>query len=156
MKALKHLLLYVQHTRDYAMHFSRTRDMADEILEVVTDAGWRGDEHGRSTSGAVLSLSGWTLQTLSRTQSVVALSSCEAELLAMSVGVGEANMIQSLLSEFGVKVIIHLKSDSSSARAVTQRRGLCKLRHIDLRELWLQQEVRDGTLLVEAVSTDEH
>eukprot|EP00972_Heterocapsa_arctica_P108087 15918580-Heterocapsa_arctica.AAC.1 len=74
--------------------------MADEILEVVTDAGWRGDEHGRSTSGAVLSLSGWTLQTLSRTQSVVALSSCEAGLLAMSVGVGEAKLIQLLLSEF--------------------------------------------------------
>eukprot|EP00972_Heterocapsa_arctica_P058445 8622557-Heterocapsa_arctica.AAC.1 len=61
--------------------------MVDDMLEVMTDAGWRGDEQGRSTSGAILSLSGWTLQTLSRTQSVVALSSCEAELLAMSIGV---------------------------------------------------------------------
>eukprot|EP00972_Heterocapsa_arctica_P043649 6445789-Heterocapsa_arctica.AAC.1 len=52
MKALKHLLRYIQHTRDYVMHFSRTRNMTDDILEVVTDAGWRGGEHGRSTSGA--------------------------------------------------------------------------------------------------------
>eukprot|EP00972_Heterocapsa_arctica_P058012 8558555-Heterocapsa_arctica.AAC.1 len=73
LKTLKHLLRYVQHTRDYAMHFGRKRETADENLEVVTDAGWRGDEHGRSTSGAVLLLSGWTLQTLARTQSVVAL-----------------------------------------------------------------------------------
>eukprot|EP00972_Heterocapsa_arctica_P059905 8836116-Heterocapsa_arctica.AAC.1 len=65
----------------------------------------------------------------------------------MSVGVGEAKLTQSLLSEFGAKLIMHLKSDSSSARAVTHCRGLGKLRHIALRELWLQQEVRDGALL---------
>eukprot|EP00972_Heterocapsa_arctica_P084222 12408633-Heterocapsa_arctica.AAC.1 len=94
MKALKHRLCYAQHTRDYVMHFNKTGVMTNDILEVVTDAGWRGDERGRSTSGAVLSLSGVTLQTLSRTQSVVALSSCEAELLAMSVGVGEAKLTQ--------------------------------------------------------------
>eukprot|EP00972_Heterocapsa_arctica_P039496 5816325-Heterocapsa_arctica.AAC.1 len=65
----------------------------------------------------------------------------------MSVGVGEAKLTQLLLSMFGVKLVIHLRTDLSSARAVTQRRGLGKLRHIALRELWLQQEVRDGTLL---------
>eukprot|EP00972_Heterocapsa_arctica_P099091 14623138-Heterocapsa_arctica.AAC.1 len=69
MKALKHLLRYIQHTCDYVMHFSTTNNTVDDMLEVMTDAGWRGVEQGRSTSSAILYWSGWTLQTLSRTQS---------------------------------------------------------------------------------------
>ena len=89
----------------------------------------------------------------SRTQSVVALSSCEAELIAMSSGATDAKLVQSLLSEFGERYVIQLVTDSSSARAVTQRRGLGRLRHIALRELWLQQEVRDGAIVVGTVPT---
>ena len=74
----------------------------------------------------------------------------------MSVGAGEAKLAQSLLSELGDKKIIHLITDSSSARAITQRRGPGKLRHIVLRELWLQEEVRSGAITVGAVPTQEN
>eukprot|EP00972_Heterocapsa_arctica_P058149 8579017-Heterocapsa_arctica.AAC.1 len=50
MKALKHLLRYVLHIYDYDVHFCKMRDTVGEILEVVRDAGWRGDEHRRSMS----------------------------------------------------------------------------------------------------------
>ena len=142
-KSLKHLVRYVTGTKeDYTLGLEdkeseyQKNNMNEEVhLEIITDANWRGEADGKSTSGGVLRLGSWILQTRSRTQSVVALSSCEPELLSMSVGAGEARLAQSLLSELGEKRIIHLITESSGARAITQRRGPGKLRQIALREL---------------------
>ena len=41
---------------------------------------------------------------------------------------------------------IVLKLDSASAKAIAERQGCGKLRHIHIRLLWLQDEVLAGTL----------
>ncbi len=42
-------------------------------------------------------------------------------------------------------------TDSSAAKSFVCRRGLGKLRHLQIRDLWLQTEVRDGRLEVRKV-----
>ena len=85
-----------------------------------------------------------------RTQASVALSSCEAELLAGTAAVGDAIQMSHILRflvnvsalENSSKVTLTLHTDSSSAKAAWQRRGSGRLKHIDTRMLWLQRMLR--------------
>eukprot|EP00972_Heterocapsa_arctica_P102035 15034379-Heterocapsa_arctica.AAC.1 len=65
----------------------------------MADASWASNEGRRSTTGGIAFFRGVVIATWSRTQPVVALSSCEAELLAVSVAVQEGRLIQSILEE---------------------------------------------------------
>ena len=81
------------------------------------------------------------LKSWSTTQSVIALSSGEAEYYSMvkggSVGLG----VQAMLQEIGIKLELVIKCDASAAVGIVMRRGLGKLRHIDLTQLWLQEKL---------------
>ena len=84
------------------------------------------------------------IKSWSNTQSVIALSSGEVEYYSMvkggSVGIG----VQAMLKEIGVNLQIVIKCDASVAVGIVMRRGLGKLRHIDLTQLWLQEKVVHG------------
>ena len=49
-----------------------------------------------------------------------------------------------------------LKSDASAAIAIASRRGLGKVRHIEVCQLWLQEKARSGEVKVVKVGTDEN
>ena len=65
-------------TKDYVLVLGDKKieyeknNMNEEVrLEIITDANWRGEADAKSTSGGVLRLGSWILQTWSRTQPVV-------------------------------------------------------------------------------------
>ena len=45
--------------------------------------------------------------------------------------------------------------DSEAAESFVGRRGLGRMRHIEVRDLWLQEEVRNGKVKVEMVKGTE-
>eukprot|EP00973_Karenia_brevis_P015872 2172423-Karenia_brevis.AAC.1 len=49
-----------------------------------------------------------------------------------------------------------LGTDSSAAKSFVCRRGLGKMRHLEIRDLWLQKEVYDGRLIVSKVPGEEN
>ena len=74
---------------------------------------------------------------------MVALSSAEAELYAAIKGACESLGAASLKEDFGEHTDIQMHMDASAAIGIVERKGLCKMRHLDLNNLWLQeQEVR--------------
>eukprot|EP00972_Heterocapsa_arctica_P093703 13822580-Heterocapsa_arctica.AAC.1 len=79
---------------------------------------------------------GVLLTCWSRTQPVVALSTAEAELLAMTTGVQEGQFARHLLAELSVNAKVTVFSDSSAARAVVARRGVGKMKHLAVRDIW--------------------
>ena len=96
------------------------------------------------------------LKSWSATQSVVSLSSGEAEYYAMvkggSIGIG----FQGLLKEVGCQSKIVLKCDASAAVGIVKRRGVGRIRHIDVTQLWLQEKVADGVIEINKVNTKEN
>ncbi len=64
-----------------------------------------------------------------------------------SVGLG----IKALLADLGVKRGIKLKTDASAAKGIASRRGLGKVRHIEVSQLWLQEREGDGIKLHRAM-----
>ena len=76
----------------------------------------------------------------SKTQAVVALSSAEAELYAAVKGACEALGAVSLEHDFGADVKVQMHMDASAAIGIVERKGLCNMRHLDLNNLWLQEQ----------------
>ena len=96
------------------------------------------------------------IKSWSTTQSVIALSSGEAEYYGMVKGASVGLGLQSVLSDFNISVSLTLKSDASAAIAIASRRGLGKVRHIEVCQLWLQEKVRKGDIKVVKVGTGEN
>ena len=151
MRQLKRLLRYVKGTEDMSTVFE-VRDSNDrrqqlvKRLEVYTDSDWASDQTSRkSTSGAVIMAEGMRLPAHSRGQASVALSSCEAEVIAASEGIKEALLLQEVLMFAGLgHYEIEIKVDSSAAHAFFHRRGVGRMKHIDSRILWLQDLIAAG------------
>ena len=96
-------------------------------------------------------MGGHLLTHWSRTQSCVALSSGEAELNAMLKTACEGLGLQYLLQEIGVERELLLRGDSSASHGVLQRIGSGKIKHLQTRQLWLQEKVYEGAVVVQKV-----
>ena len=87
------------------------------------------------------------LKTWSSTQSSPALSSCEAEYYAVVDGASRGLGMQTAAKELGVDVAdmtVSMATDSSGAKSFASWRGSGRIRHIEVKWLWLQQAVAEG------------
>ena len=96
------------------------------------------------------------IKSWSSTQSVIALSSGEAEYYGIVKGASVGMGLQAVLRDFEVETSITIKSDATAAIAIASRRGLGKVRHIEVCQLWLQEKVRQGDIKVVKVGTSEN
>lgn len=116
---------------------------------------------GKSTTSGMVFLNGNLILSMCKTQATVSLSSCEGELMAMTHMTAEAIMIGSVCrfllnisdcltsQEFDFAVY----TDSSSAKSIGQRRGVGRLKHLDIRLLWIQRFVKQRFLRLKKIHT---
>ena len=126
MTALRHLVRYYRTTSDLELRIqpkTRTRvpEGEPELLstEAYSDSDWAGcRDTRRSTSGGMIYFEGAVLSFWSRTQTTIALSSCEAELYAINMATIEALNVKSTIEEQikNCKTNITVYTDSSSAK----------------------------------------
>ena len=77
------------------------------------------------------------------TQSTLCLSSGESSLHGITTGVPTGFGMQSIANylEFDISVRIH--SDACAAIGIARRRGFGKIQHLDVKDPWVQQNIRD-------------
>eukprot|EP00972_Heterocapsa_arctica_P068482 10117639-Heterocapsa_arctica.AAC.1 len=97
--AAKRILRYLQGTAEKVLRIVIDKKLAMDQIDVMVDASWANAADRKSTSGGDLRLQGLLLATWSRTQSVIAQSSCEAELLGLNTGAVEGKLAASILKE---------------------------------------------------------
>lgn len=148
---LVHLARYLQGTKDVMLKLG-TAGGGEEII-AYADASWASSSGRRSTSGGIVIYAGVILTSWSRTQGRLALSSCEAELVALTVAGQEASFVRTMMEEIGEPTRVRLYTDSTSAHQIAERRGLGRLKHVELRWLWMQDEFRAGRLEITRVNT---
>ena len=119
------------------------------------DAPWKGLRDERGTFGYLLKYRGVVIKTNSRTQEVVALSSAEAEILALAEAVKDAMLLRTI-KEIRIDIVITAWSDITACIQSTFRRGLGRLRHIDLRLIWLQDLIREKVLVMQHIPTERN
>ena len=149
--SLKRCLRYLKGSREDTFRLTWREDDADDlqVLRVTADANWGAKPDRRSTSGIIVWWKGIPLMFSSRTQATISLSTAEAELAALTSGVADAMLVKSMLSELGVEVKLKACSDSSSALAIASRLGPGRVRHLQIKQLWIQDEVQSGRLTLQ-------
>ena len=60
------------------------------------------------------------------------------------------------MNDLGVYRKLKCKTDASVAKSIASRRGAGKIRHIEVNQLWLQQRVANGDVLIEKCGTGEN
>ena len=143
---LKKLARYLVGCREVKWYYRWQSDDVDKI-EVHTDSDWAGCRRTRrSTSGGCITIGKHMLKSWSTTQATVALSSAEAEFQAMIEGATRSLGLQSMLCELGAPMEVVLWTDSSAAKSYSSQRGLGRIRHLEVKNLWLQEIVCRGRL----------
>ena len=92
------------------------------------------------------------LKSWSSTQATIAMSSAEAEFYALVEGAARGIGLQSLMREFGIETKDVLATDSSAAKSFSSQRGLGRMRHIEVKNLWLQESICRGRISIVKVS----
>ena len=80
------------------------------------------------------------VRTWSKAQATIATSSAESELLASVKGAAESVGIVSLGADLGLTLKVRLHMDAAAALGILERRGVGKVRHLDVGTLWLQEK----------------
>ena len=131
----------------------RPRHNTDLKIEAYTDADWAGQSDRHSITGGLLVLDGVNVSSWARTQKAIATSSGESELYALSVGAAEALGLRELLIDIGLPTTVRLRCDSTAAMGTATRQGLRRMKHVQVRDLALQQWIADGRLTLQKVAS---
>ena len=99
---------------------------------------------------------GHLLKHWSSTQQTMALSSGEAELKGIVKGAAKGIGMQNIAKDLRIYYDIHLYTDSSAAMGMVARKGMGKVRHVEVSELWIQDAVRNKVLSVNKVKGDDN
>ncbi len=110
----------------------------------------------KSLSGGVIVRGTHFLKGWSRTQQCITLSSAEAELVAMCKLSAELLGVLSMLKDLGESKTGTVLADSTAALAIADRKGSGKLRHINIRLLWIQERKNKEELTSEKVLGTEN
>ena len=96
------------------------------------------------------------LQCYSSTQPTVALSSGEAELGGICRGASKALGLQSVAQDLGMAFAVDVLTDATAAIGICRRKGLGKIRHLAVADLWVQERLRAGEFTLTKVASTEH
>ena len=80
------------------------------------------------------------LKAWSKTQSIIAKSSAESELYGIIKGSSEGLGLVALAGDFGSSVKVRVHVDATAAMGIVERRGLSRVRHIEVDHLWIQEQ----------------
>ena len=150
MKKLKRLARYLVEVPEVEIVFRA--DGEEDWMDAYSDSDWAGCKSTRkSTSGGLLCWGGCLMKSWARTQASLALSVGEAEYYATVSAAAEALGFRSLMKDLGIDLKIRIWTDSSAAKSIASRTGLGKLRHLDVRILWVQKKVREHELYMKKV-----
>ena len=158
---LRRLGRYLAGTTRAKLFVSRPQCTSNKTRQIVvwtySDYAGAGDKQTRkSTLCALVFCDGAFVHGHSRRQTVVVTSSAEAEYHSLAAGLQEALAARSILQELGETVEIEVKCDPSAARAMANKVGLGRTKHVDVKYLWVQQAIQHRFARVAPVSSNEN
>ena len=148
--AVKRVLRYVSATLDYELCFK----CSHESLKVFgfSDADWGSSEDRRSTTGYCFKVGSRIVSWKSKKQQTVALSSCEAEYMALSAATQEALFINQLISDMDNDYKHENKptvlcSDNQGAIALAKNPvNHQRSKHIDIKYHFIRSQIGNGKI----------
>ena len=130
---------------------------SQDLISGYGDSDWAGDRKTRkSTSGGGVMVGSHLLHHYSNSQANIALSSAEAELNASVKLSAECLGVRNMLHDLGHEVGIMICTDSSADKGILTRRGCGKIKHLCAKQLWVQEYVIRGEIVVVKIPRKEN
>ncbi|KAG5716206.1 hypothetical protein E4T56_gene10740 [Termitomyces sp. T112] len=150
-QAVKHLMQYVQGILDYKIEYSTdTAASSPSPFIAFADADHSSNlDNGQLTTGSILLVTSGTVSWMSKLQTIVALSSMEAEFVAASETGHELCWLRNFLADIGMpqSIPLMLNLDNQSAILVSkQPEHMGCLKHLDQHWFWLQQAIYNSKI----------
>ena len=153
LERARNVLRYLRAHRDVGLHFAPN---CQQPLYGMSDANW-ATRH--STTGFVFQLGQACISWCSKKQPSVALSSCEAEIMAASEASKEAIYLRNFLEELdeGSAEATALSVDNKAARDLAYNpEHHQKTKHIERRHFHIREVVESGRLVVPFVASADN
>lgn len=156
-KAVKRIFRYLKGTVNYKLIYCKE---GNEELECYSDADWGNElEDRHSISGSCLKLMGGLVSWICKRQRTVALSTVEAEYMALSTTVQETLWLKNLMNE------IEADNNSRTTTVYCDNQGAINLaknnvtsartKHIDVRHHFIRDHIEKKNIEVKYLSSEE-
>jgi Reverse transcriptase (RNA-dependent DNA polymerase)/Integrase core domain len=157
LKAAKHVLRYLAATKNNRLHYG----LSDETeIYGYSDSDWAGDKNDRhSTTGYAFFLAGGAICWASRRQPTVALSSTEAEYMAVCDASKHAIWLRTISTDFKIEIDnpTSIFVDNQGCIDLTSNPVHHKrTKHIDIRHHFIRECVEDHTVEILKIPTGEN
>ena len=151
--AVKRILRYLAGTQDHGITYSKSYiNIDNNNFYGFADAAFANHDDLKSTTGYVFLASGGAITWKSKKQTTIALSSTEAEYVALSEAAREACWLRNLYDEIGYPqespIIIKGDNDGSIAMARNQQFHN-RSKHIAIRWHWVRDLVEQQLINIE-------
>ncbi|KAH9648407.1 hypothetical protein KPL70_025572 [Citrus sinensis] len=154
--AAKWMLRYLNGTDGHDIVYGRVDKNSDQVQGYV-DSDFAGDlDKRRSITGYVYTLFGGAVSWKASLQSVVALSTTEAEYIALSEAVKEAIWLKGLVTELGLEQgSVNISCDSSSAIQLSKNPKYHeRTKHVDIRLHFIRDEIAQQVVNVIKIASE--
>ncbi|XP_057779777.1 secreted RxLR effector protein 161-like [Salvia miltiorrhiza] len=158
-EALKWILRYMRKTSDFGILFEQTNESQKSVLIGYVDSDYAANVDTRkSQTSYIFTLHGAAMSWKSVLQSVVALSTTEAECMALTEAVKEALWLKGILNEFGIRQeSVEIRCDSQSAIHLVKHQVFHeRSKHIDVRYHFIRDVVAEEKVKVAKVGTEDN
>jgi len=157
--ALKRILQYLAGTKNFGITYSKTADNPNNnIFHRFADAAFANHDDHKSTSGYVFLAAGGAITWKSKKQMTIALSSTQAEYVALSKAACEACWLWSLFDELGYPqehpMLIKGDNDGSISMAKNQQFHSCS-KHIAIRWHWVRELIKQNLVTIDSCCDPE-
>ena len=133
----------------------QNQEIPDEV-HVEVDGNWAQCPRTRRPIGGGLVFWGkHLLDSFCQQQHTISLSSAEAELHEIVNGAARGLFIRNVLQAMELKAGVSVGTDLSAAARITQRLGAGRVRRLEVKDLWIQEEVRSHELKVSRVKSED-
>ena len=156
LTAVKRILRYLKGTMNLALKYQQSEN---GMLIGYSDADWANDPDDRhSTTGNLFMMSGAAVSWLSKKQSTVALSTSEAEYIALSTATQEAVWFRRLLCDLGISTDepTILMEDNQGAIAIAKTSSHhARTKHIDIRYHYVREAIQERCIELKYCSSHD-
>ena len=152
-EAVKRIFCYLKGTRDHWLVYGEK----EHSISGYTDADGMSNEDRQAISGYAFLVDGGAISWSSKCQSIVTLSTAEAEYVAATHAAKEAVWLREFISEiYKPQDPMTLYSNSQSAIALACNEQFhARTKHIDIRSHFIRYIIEAGKIIIDYCPTED-
>jgi transposase InsO family protein len=154
--AVKRIMRYLKGTLNFGLLYKKS-GLKDCIG--YSDSDWAGDiDDRRSTSGYLFLISGTAISWRSKKQTCVALSTAEAEYMALASAAQEAIWLRQLVTDLRnepTEPTLILEDNQAAICIAKDPQFHGRAKHIDIKYHFIREQVNNGTVELRYCRTDD-